>query len=94
MQDTYASIVALARTMLMDTESPQEMISVKTASLRLVLETLIEIGGGLPSPLPDRRPTPSAQAVADGARRSVAGHIAAVDLELNPPETERPRGRL
>jgi hypothetical protein len=93
MQDRYASVVSLARAMLMDAHPSNETCTVRTASLRLVLETLVGLGSALPSPLPAARPSPSAQAVAEGARRTVAGHIAAVDLEVNPSEG-LPRGRL
>ena len=81
MHDQYASIVSLARTMLMDAHPSRDTTVVRTASLRLCLETLIELGAALPSPLPDARKSPSAVAVGDVARRTVAGQIASFGVE-------------
>ena len=94
MIDHVASTVALARTLLMECDPVSVDTTLKTASLRLVLETFINLGGMHGSPLPTAKPSPSAQAVADGAARTVAGRIAAVDLEANPPGGEQRRGRL
>ena len=59
-----ASIVALARNVLSGVDLKQPETRVNTASLQLLLETLIYLG----SP---------ANPVADNAARTVAGHMAA-----------------
>lgn len=88
MHDRYASIVSLARTMLTSIDPKCDETSVRTASLALVLQTLIELGVALPSPLPDARKSPSSNAVDDQARRTVAGQIASFGVEV-----ENARGR-
>ena len=64
--DQTASVLSLARNMLSGIDPRQIETRVNTASLELLLNTLIEIG------------TP-AQPVADGAARTVAGHMAALN---------------
>lgn len=86
MHDQIASIVALARTMLMDVAgATTENCTVRTASLKLVLETFVDLGKAQPSPLPKALGTPIAHQVGEAQRRQVADHLASVDLEVNPP---------
>jgi hypothetical protein len=86
MHNQIASIVALARTMLMDVEGCQaESVSVRKASLDLILKTFIELGGHHPSPIPHALSVPAAHHAGEAQRRHVADHLAAVDLEMNPP---------
>jgi hypothetical protein len=85
MHNQVASVVALARTILMEVEGRQdERVSVRAASLELILKTFIELGGNQPSPLPHAVSVPVAHQ-ADAQRRHVADHLAAVDMEMNPP---------
>lgn len=81
MIDQLASTVSLARVMLDDAHPSKEKTEVNTASLRLVLEAFIELGGGMPSRVRNPLPTPSPQATAEAARRTVAGRIATFDAE-------------
>lgn len=94
MIDHTASTVALARTLMMDLDPTSVDTRIPTATLRLVLETLIALGGERGSPVPNALSSPSAEARAAAARNTVAGRIAAHDLEANPPGGNKPRGRL
>lgn len=76
MHDKYASTLALARTLLDACQG--ETATVRAASLRLCLETLLELGGALPSPLPTARPRPNAEAA---AARTVASRLAVFAVE-------------
>ena len=62
-----ASVLSLARNVLSGVDPKQIETRVNTASLTLLLETLIALGA------PDAP-------VADGAARTVAGHMAALNV--------------
>lgn len=64
--DQTASVLSLARNILSGVDPKQIETRVNTASLTLLIETLIALG------------TP-AHAVADGAARTVAGQMAALN---------------
>lgn len=92
MHDRVASTMALARTMLGGLDVSRESTSVRTASLKLLLETLLEFEPTRESPLPAALRSPRAQAVGDQQRRTVAGVIASFtaakeddDLFREPP---------
>lgn len=98
MHDRLASTVALARTLLQGVDPCPHVIDLKVnkASLKLVLETFIEECGQRPPPIANALPSPS---VADAARRTVAGRLAAHAAEAEiaafdaQPEAQR-RGRF
>lgn len=101
MHDRLASTVALARALLQGVDPCPQVIDLKVnkAQLKLVLETFIEECGARPSPVRNALPSPTGEARADAARKTVAGHLAAVATEAEiaafdaQPEGQR-RGRF
>lgn len=84
MHDQLASTMALARSMLMGINPEHENTLVRTASLKLLLDTLVELGTSAPT-----------RSMNSDARRTVAGHLATFEAEKDPFEEEQPRrGRL
>lgn len=88
MQDHTASTVALARVMLQSLDLQSVDSKVNTASLKLILDTFIDLAGNFTSPVPNAKGL-STQALESAARSTVAGRIAAIDLEANPPGGNR-----
>lgn len=80
MHDEVASVASLARTMLTQVDDSRGETTVASASLRLVIETFLELekqrASILPRAIPGRG---TARDVEKGARQSVAGVIARID---------------
>lgn len=87
MHDHLASKVALARTILSSVDRSSEETTVRTASLCLLLDTLIELAAQEPSPLP-RQIQGSPRMTAEGARQTVAGLLVPFDAASHDPFRE------
>lgn len=76
MHDRVASTLALARTMLQGIDERSIDTLVRTASLKLVLDTLVELGSASASPLPNIKEPVSKQSRIDSLTRNMADNLA------------------
>lgn len=84
MHDQFASVVALARNMLTDIPPEGEFTTVRSASLRLVVDTLIEtLNTRAPIVARPMIASPTPQNRADAQRRTIADHLATVQTTVD-----------